>query len=345
MAEVKNYSCKNCGAGLAFEPASGKWTCEYCRSSFDQEELNDQYGDIGATDLHEAFHELESYHCESCGAQLIADDTTTATFCMYCRNPVVIKAKFKGEFTPKYVIPFKLTKNQAEDIYRTWITKKLFAPVSFKQKDEIEKITGIYAPFWLFDCDVDTRLVGKGTKISTWRTGNTEYTKTQYFHVERDGHVKYEKVPVDAATKLDDTFMKMIEPYDYSELKEFTLHFLTGFMAERYDVEVTESEAIMKNRVEEYATKRVRETINGYNSFNLTHSEKQTSQVIGHYGLLPVYVLVNKFNDKEHQFLINGQTGKIVGDTPIDHKRQWLFFGAVSAITCVVLLIGGVFFG
>jgi len=345
MAEVKNYSCKNCGAGLAFEPASGKWTCQYCRSSYDKSELDEQHGDVGASDLHEEFHELESYHCESCGADLIADDTTTATFCLYCRNPVVIKEKFKGVFEPNYVIPFKITKAQAEEIYRTWINKRRFAPIQFKQKEEIEKITGIYAPFWLFDCDVTATLSGNGTKVSSWRTGNTEYTKTQHFHVERSGEVRYEKVPVDSATKLDDTFMKMIEPYDYSELKEFSMHYLTGFMAERYDVEAVDSEAIMKGRVEQYATERVKETVSGYASFGTTSSQEIISNSVHHYGLLPVYMLVNKFKDKEHLFLINGQTGKVVGDTPLDHKRQWLFFGSIAAITSVVLLIGGVFFG
>lgn len=345
MAEVKNYSCKNCGAGLSFEPASGRWDCKYCRSSFDKSELDDQFGEIGAEDLHEEFHELESYHCESCGAELIADETTTATFCVYCRNPVVIKEKFKGVFEPKYVIPFKVTKQEAENIYREWMNKRLFAPKSFKNDAEIEKITGIYAPFWLFDCEVDADISGTGTKISSWRTGNTEYTKTQHFHVERSGHVHYEKVPVDSATKLDDTFMKLIEPFDYNELKEFSMHYLTGFMAERYDVEVTDSEKVMQTRVEEFAKNRVRETINGYNSFNMTSNVERLSNVISHYGLLPVYVLVNKFKDKEHLFIINGQTGKVVGETPIDPKRQLLFFSVVSAISIVILLLGGVFFG
>lgn len=345
MAEVKNYSCKNCGAGLSFEPASGKWACQYCRSSFDKSELDEQYGAVGDTHLNETFHELESYHCESCGADLIADETTTATFCLYCRNPVVIKEKFKGVFEPEYVIPFKITKTQAEDLYRNWINKRLFAPINFKRDEEIEKITGMYAPFWLFDCDVTAHIVGNGTKVSSWRTGNTEYTKTQHFHVERDGQVRYEKVPVDSATKLDDTFMKMIEPYDYKELKEFSMHYLTGFMAERYDVEVSDSEVVMKDRVEEYAKNRIRETVTGYSSFNMVGNNEQLLNVSNHYGLLPVYVLVNKFKDKEHLFLINGQTGKVVGDTPIDPKRQWMFFGAISAITLVVLLIGGVFFG
>lgn len=345
MAEVKNYTCKNCGAGLSFEPASGKWNCQYCRSSFNKEELDHQHGDVGAEDLHEDFSELESYHCESCGAQLIADETTTATFCVYCRNPVVIKEKFKGVFEPRYVIPFKVTKQQAEDIYRGWMKKRIFAPSNFKNDEEIEKITGIYAPFWLFDCEVDAQISGNGTRVSSWRSGNTEYTRTQHYHVERQGHVHYEKVPVDSATKLDDAFMKLIEPFDYKELKDFSMHYLTGFMAERYDVDVSESSKVMEDRVESYAKNRVRETINGYNSFNMTSDHETLSHVVSHYGLLPVYVLINKFKDKEHLFLINGQTGKVVGQTPLDLKKQLLFFGAVSAITSVVIMIGGVLFG
>ena len=36
--EVITYKCPNCGGDLTFDPASGKYKCEYCLSSFTQEE-------------------------------------------------------------------------------------------------------------------------------------------------------------------------------------------------------------------------------------------------------------------------------------------------------------------
>jgi len=113
--------------------------------------------------------ELDSYNCKSCGAELITDGTISATSCLYCKSSAIIKSRFSGRFRPKSLIPFRLTKSQAEEIYRKWIGKRLFAPTEFKTKEEINRVTGIYAPFWLFDCVADGTITGEGTMVSTWR--------------------------------------------------------------------------------------------------------------------------------------------------------------------------------
>jgi DNA-directed RNA polymerase subunit RPC12/RpoP len=345
MSNIKEYDCPNCGGSLTFDPPSEGWKCGYCFSAFNKEEIDKIYGTTESEQLDEEALELDTYHCDSCGAELIADDTTSATFCLYCKSPTVIKQRFKGSFQPKYAIPFKLTKEQSVDIYKKWINKKLFAPTSFKLDDEIDKLTGIYAPFWLFDCDAHGATTGSGTIVTSWRSGKYQYTKTKHYHVEREGNVRYEKIPVDASTKLDDKFMTMLEPYDYKEIKDFSMAYLTGFMAEKYDVESTESEKVMKERAEEFVSKRLRETINGYSTYVASSNSAQLHDVLNNYALMPIYLLVNQYKDEKHMFLINGQTGKVVGETPIDHTRQAIFFGVVSACVWVITVLGGAIFG
>lgn len=345
MAAVKEYKCLNCHAGLAFDPESGSWKCDYCFSQFTKEQLDEVYGHDHSEELDQEEQDLDTYHCTSCGADLIADDTTTATFCIYCKSPTVIKQRFTGKFKPRYVIPFKITKEEAVKKYGDWIRKKFLAPKIFKTEEEIHKITGIYAPFWMYDCIANAGTSGEGTKVSSWVSGKYRYTKTSYYFVERQGSAAYTKIPVDSSTKLDDRFMHMIEPYDYSDLKDFSMHFLTGFMAEKYDVEEDACEKIMKERVEGYVESRLNETIHGYSSFHAATKHVDLEHVKNEYALLPIYLIINKYNNKDHIFIMNGQTGKIVGNTPIDVKRQALLFSIVAGATWVITAIGGAIIG
>lgn len=344
MGAVKEYDCPNCGGPLTFKPELSGWKCDYCFSQFDKEQIDEIYGTTKEEHLQEVHEELDTYHCESCGAELIADETTTATFCLYCKSPSIIKQRFEGDFQPAFVIPFKVSQDKAKSMYSEWIKKKFFAPTAFKLDDEIEKVTGMYAPFWLFDCDAHGKTVGKATKVSSWRAGDYQYTKTKNYHVEREGNIRYERIPVDGSKKLDDDYMTMIEPYNYKELKDFSMSYLSGFLAERYDVDASESGKIMQARAESFVKDRLRGTVGGYSSYIPTSTDAQLKNVVNNYALMPIYILVNKYKGQDYKFFVNGQSGKIVGNAPIDHKRQALFFGAVAGIVWVLTVFGGAFF-
>ena len=342
MSSVKEYKCLNCKAGLEFDPPSQHWKCHYCFSEFSKSQLDAEYKQEEPLD--EEMPELDAYNCTSCGAELIADSTTSATFCLYCKNPTVIKSRFSGRFKPKSLIPFKLTKAQAEELYRKWISKRRFAPSEFKQKEEIEKVTGIYAPFWLFDCRAQGIIDGEGTQVRTWSKGDYRYTQTKYFRVYRKGSAEYQKIPVDASKKLDDKFMHMIEPYNYNELTDFSMKYMSGFMAEKYDVEAPEAGTVMEGRVKQYLEDRLRSTIKGYSSYSVLDKQIRLSDNTQDYSMLPIYLLINKYKGKDHVFIVNGQTGKVVGDTPISIKKQMLFASAVFAIVWLIAVFGGAFF-
>lgn len=342
MDSVNEYKCLNCKAGLEFDPPSQKWKCHYCFSEFTKEQIDAAYKQDGT--LEEDTPEFDSYRCPSCGAELIADSTTSATFCVYCKNPSVIKSRLSGRFKPKSLIPFRLTKEQAEDIYRKWVGRSLLTPGGFKRKEEIEKVTGIYAPFWLFDCKADGMIEGEATRVNTWSDGNYNYTQTRYYRVSRRGDAEYRRVPVDASKKLDDKFMHMIEPYDYSGLTDFSMQYMSGFMAERYDVESPEAESVMKERVDGYLEDRLRKTVNGYSAFNISQKQVQLSDVTQDYSMLPIYLMINKFKGKDHIFIVNGQTGKVVGDIPISPLKQLAFAGIIFAVAWVITVFGGALF-
>jgi len=337
------YKCLNCKAGLEFNPPTQKWKCSYCFSEFTRAEL-DEAQKI-QDNLDEEMPELDSYHCTSCGAELITDQTTSATFCLYCKNPTIIKSRFTGRFKPKYLIPFRLTKEQAVELYKKWISKRLFAPSEFKHKEEMEKVTGVYAPFWLFDCKASGTIEGQGTRVRSWVQGDYRYTETKYFRVVRQGSAEYSKVPVDASKKLDDELMQMIEPYNYEDLTDFSMQYMSGFLAEKYDVESDEAKSAARKRVVKYTEDMLKETISGYSSYRDTSKNITLQEAQENYALLPVYLLVNKYKGKDHLFIVNGQTGKVVGDAPISRWKQLRFAGLVFAASWILAVFGGALFG
>lgn len=340
MNSVKEYTCPNCKAGLEFNPESQKCKCNYCFSEFNADEVDAIYNEKEGLNQ-EPIGSLDSYKCTSCGAELIADDTTAATFCIYCKSHSIIKSRFSGQFTPKSVIPFKVGKKEAQEIYTKWICKKRFAPKEFKNKKEIEKITGIYVPFWLFDNNVRGQLNGEGRKVRTWSDNDYRYTQTKYYRVSREGTAKYNGVPVDGLKKLDDSVMMGIEPYNYNELSSFSMKYMTGFMAEKYDVEAKEASSVANERVKQYMSSRLSQTVNGYNSFTQNSNRITITNMEYSYAMLPIYLLVNKYEDKKYEFIINGQTGKIIGDAPIDRASQIKFALLIFIISWLIYVFGG----
>ncbi|NLL05441.1 MAG: DNA helicase PriA [Clostridiaceae bacterium] len=338
MNSVKEYKCPNCNAPLEFNPPTQNWKCDYCAAEFKLEEIDTVHNEEASE---QDMQELDSYKCGSCGAELIADATTSATFCLYCKSPTIIKTRFSGRFKPKSVIPFRLVSDEAKEIYREWISKKLFTPKEFKQKEEIDKVTGIYAPFWLFDCRADGMISGEATRVTSWRKGDYRYTNTKYYLVTRRGVAQYNRIPVDASKKLDDNFMFMAEPYHYDDLKEFSMKYMSGFMAERYDVESDEAKPTMEARAKKYMEDRLRSTVSGYSSFSIRDKNVALSKVDASYAMLPIYLLINKFKGKDHIFIINGQTGKVVGDTPISRLRQFVFAIIVFVVVWLICVFGG----
>lgn len=339
MDAVKSYKCLNCSAALEFNPESQTWQCHFCNSEYHKEELDQP--SLEESPGEDSAQELDTYHCTSCGSELIADVNTTATFCLFCRNPTIIKTRFEGRFRPHAMIPFKLSKPQAEDLYKKWIKKCLFAPKSFKNQEEIQKITGMYAPFWVFDCLAEGALDGEATQVSHYKEGDYRCTLTKYYHVVREGRVEYERVPVDSSTKLDDTMMQKIEPFDYGEITDFSMQYLSGFLSEKYDVESSQAEGVMRQRVEAYLEQRLMGSASGYSTFTPAQKRLELSDIKPEYVLLPVYLLTNSYGGKNHAFIVNGQTGKVVGDTPISALRQGVFALGLFLLLWIVAVLGG----
>lgn len=341
MAQLMEYKCPNCGGAVEFSSKLQKMQCPYCDSEFDIQALQDRdkelenaqpVGDMewdtnaggewqtGETDG------MLVYACRSCGGEIVGDETTAATSCPYCGNPVVIKGQFAGELKPDLIIPFKLDKKAAKEGLMQHMADKKLLPSIFKDQNHIDEIKGVYVPFWLFDADVDAHITYKAATDRTWNEGNYRCTETSYFNVVRDGSMKFRNVPVDGSKKMDDELMESIEPYDFSDMVDFQTAYLAGYLADKYDVNAEECKERANERIIDSTETAFRNSVNGG-----YHSVEEESRMINmsngkaKYALLPVWLLSTSWNGENYLFAMNGQTGKFVGDLPMDKKKYWIW--------------------
>ena len=357
MDNTMEYKCPNCAAPLIFDSQTQQMKCEYCDNSFTMEQLAEHdkilEADKQEDDLNWAGYEgeelegLTGYICQSCGAQIAGDGNTAATECVYCGNPVVLAGQMSGVNKPNYVIPFKLDKDAAKKALKGFYKGKPLLPKTFKSENHIDKITGLYVPFWLFDCEADATILFDATTVQTWRSGDYRYTKTSHYNATRSGSIAFDRNPADGSSKMDDAYMDAIEPFDYNDMVDFQSAYLAGYLADKYDVDSESSIPRANLRVKNSTEQLFKDTVTGYHTVTTRNSNVHITNGSIKYAMLPVWVLNTKYHDKMYTFAMNGQTGKLVGKLPVDKGRflAWLFglFAGFAAIGNAILLLGGFF--
>ena len=349
------YQCPNCSAGLIFDANKQSFYCEFCLTDFDEATI------MGATSKAEAHkHEREEeqfsqhmleYHCPNCGAVIAADESTAADYCYYCHSPVVLTGKLSGQFKPHKVIPFKFDKAAAEEKFLKFATKKWFVPNRFFAKEQTEKITGIYFPFWVTDADTESNMRAKATKVRVWRLGNTEYTETSKYDIFRRGDIHFEDIVTSAFSEENKKMLEGILPYPSDSLIDFSMPYLLGFHAKKRDIERESINGEVRTRMNGYAEQLLRGTVKGYNA--VTNVQTNVDIKLSHwdYTLMPIWILTyikkgkTKEKDKVYTFAMNGYTEKIYGELPISFAKIGILFGSlVVGATAILSLIGGLLF-
>ncbi|MEG0368482.1 MAG: TFIIB-type zinc ribbon-containing protein [Hungatella sp.] len=356
------YKCPSCGGGLTFDPATQTYKCEYCLSDYTQEQLEALETDKAAKEqAAQAVAQAEAqptmqtaaqqpkepqallYTCPSCGAEIVTDETTAASFCFYCQNPVVLAGKLEGKYHPDFVLPFTLDKEKATKIFTDWIAQKKYVPKAFFAKEQIEKMTGVYFPYWLYSCQVDGSLDAEGLKLRTWVAGTMQYTETQKFGVTRQGNMKVEHVTRNALKKADKQLVEGVLPFDMKGLKPFSMGYLSGFVAEKRDMEEQDFAPGVEEEVKSYAASNLQSSIGEYSSVSVQKQETNIVSPEWRYALMPVWTLTyrEKKSDKIYYFACNGQTGKICGKLPVDITKLGILFAEIFLPLAALLLAVG----
>lgn len=355
------YQCPNCNAALEYDSAMGKFRCFYCDSAFTDSEIRSIFQNRDSrVDLDTDEPELTEqqitdeeftgqsalYSCPNCGAGVICDSLASSTRCHFCHTPVILSGRLSGDYKPDLIIPFKTTREQAEAKFKDFTKGKFLLPSGFVGEAQLQNISALYVPYWLKSGQTEAHLTAVGHTVRTWTTGNTTYTHTKLYAVERDAELVFVRVPCDGSKRIDDSLMESIEPFNYSDVKPFSMSYLSGCAAEKYDVSKEDASRRIDERVGLAAQEEIRRMAAVYSSLsdvrcNVAYRNQQYV-----YALLPVWFLNYRYNDKDYEFAVNGQTGTMFGELPVSPVKKFFFTaGVFLGLSLIITLLGGLFFG
>lgn len=359
MSETITYKCPNCGGGLQFDPEKQKYACEYCLSEFTQETLDQIKPEAaGANEAaegqetetsgmtgqgSEAQHETVLYTCPSCGAEIVTDETTAATFCYYCHNPVILSGRLSGEYNPDYVIPFQIDREKAVAIFSQWMKKKRYVPKAFYSEDQIQKLSGVYFPYLMYSCHVAGELEARADRLRVWVTGQYRYTETQTYEVFREGDMEVNHVARNALKKANRQLVEGVLPFDMKNLARFTPGYLSGFVAERRDMEERDFAEEVKGEVRQFALDSLKGSVGSYDRVSVRRADADLKDERWEYALLPVWTLTyhDQAMNEMYYFTVNGQTGKVCGKLPVDKQKLLILFAEIFFPVLLFMLLVG----
>lgn len=341
-------TCPACGAKITFNPKLQKWDCEFCGSKFTLEEMqkakNASSKEANIKTLPKSNKKIDAFRCENCGAEIVADENTVATFCVYCGSTAILKAKIDEGVSPTLIIPFKKVKEDAVEAFKKVVMKPL-TPRAFKSSENIEKITGVYIPFWAHDIVGDGKMDFSAKDIRTWYSGDYMNTETRIYNVTVEGHYEFDKVLSDASSRFDDDLMDSLEPFDFNDLVDYNHAYLSGFFAEKYDVEQEKGYERARQRVVNSSIDLAKSKV-GHQTSTVSNNSVTLKNENCYCIMLPVWMVNIKYKGKMHTFAMNGDTGKIVGDIPIGVKETVLWsiglFILFFALCFAIVYFGGI---
>ena len=294
------YRCKNCGGNTVFSPERQEMYCPYCESEASQEQVPSE----------------GMFNCPACGGELKIEQYNAALRCEYCDSYVIVEERTTGQYQPRVILPFKKSHKEAEDILKQTFGKVKFLPDDFLSDSKLSKMEGMYVPFFLFDFNIRYRINAIGHKVRSWTSGSYRYTEDSQFRVERQMIIPIEKMPADASYAKPDDVMDLMEPYDYTALVDFDPKYISGFLAEQYNMESDELLARARQKGREDAKAITEQTIKGYASITSRQDTVAFEDKDAAYAMLPVWTYFYDYHGKTYPFYINGETGKLVGDPP-----------------------------
>ena len=352
--EIKEYKCPACGGAVKFDSSTQGMKCPYCDTEFEIAALEkyqkdagnpekDNFSWDGSRSLEEwdsdELNELTQGACPSCGSELLGDKNTAAMVCPNCGNSQIILRRLTGLLKPDYVIPFKVDKNAAVEALKNFYKNKKLLPDLFNSNNRINSIQGVYIPFWLFDAGANGHITYKAAKTKTWADSNYTYTKTEFYSVVRGGSMKFEKVPVDGSDKMDNSYMDAIEPFNYADIKDFQTAFLSGYLAEKYDVDAENSSERAGKRIKSTLETEFKKSVSGYQTITKETSSVNVEGTNVSYALFPAWVLNTKYKNENYLFIMNGQTGRLVGKLPTDTGKEWKYRLLYTGIIGIILTL------
>lgn len=333
--EMIMYECPNCGGNLKFHIPSQQLFCAHCESRFDPYSIHKETDTVDG----DCF-ETNVFLCPQCGGEMISGDNDATSFCSYCGSANILSGRISREKRPRFIIPFKKTKEDCKKAYAQKMRKAFFVPNELKNPDFIEGFRGIYMPYWSY------RIVQKGDVSLTGKVSKRkgDYVYTDHYALEGELDAGYEGYSYDASSTFYDNISEALAPYDVRDRKEFTPTFLSGFYADTADVD----SEIYREDAEKLANnvtygKMAQEPVFKKHGIEPAASAGRLSDKLKtscdsvDSAMFPVWFMSYRNGNRIAYAAVNGQTGKVVADMPVDEKK--FFAGSLLLAIPVFILL------
>ena len=348
--DVTDKKCPNCGATVTYDPATLAMTCDFCgyHKDLPKPEEGSKAGeeiDFNSAKLRTSKDwgaQKKTIICKNCGGSAVYDMTETAGTCPFCGSTSVMPVDDEEDvMAPGGVVPFEISREKAAELFKGWLKKKLFAPSKAKKSCEAKEFNGIYLPYWTFDSETTSSYTAEYGKDYKDKDGNTKtrwYTTRGIYDEFIDDEVVY------ASTKTKDENIKSVSSFDFKKLRDYNPQFIAGFAAERYSLGLDDgwkqAQVSIQNKLKQHISERVRSR----NSADRVRNVKLSTsydKITFKYLLAPIWISNFSFNGKVYNFVVNGQTGRIAGKSPVSALRVIV----AIIIVIAVLAIAGYVFG
>ena len=344
---TSDNKCPSCGATLAFDPSTGGLICNFCGSTVALKtmpvapglgySLDDLQNNAGR---HLMQTESKLLICGTCGGQFLADKSSLSGLCPYCgSNSITESGNTSGMMEPTGVIPFKISKEQAQNIFNQWISARRMAPTDLKKNSEITDLVGVYVPYWVFDADTYTPYKGKFGK--TVGSGDDQYTK--YHKAEGVCKLPIKNLTLVASSRLEkDAYWKSVSKFDFNFMKKYDPNLLAGFWSESYTVDGTTAWQTAMGKIYDKITKSIK-SLEDADVIAKIDMNPEAPNVHAKYVLAPIWITSFDYNGTVYRVLVNGQTGNIVGTWPRSMKRIFMIIGIVAGAIFGLKLLQALF--
>ncbi|MCM1326599.1 MAG: hypothetical protein NC094_05035 [Bacteroidales bacterium] len=331
------YECPNCGGNLKFDIPSQQLACGFCDSKFDPYAIKKETDTVDGD-----YFETNVFSCPQCGGEMFGGDNDATAFCSYCGASNILSSRISRKKRPQFIIPFKVTKEDCKKLYSDKMRKAFFVPKEFKNADFIDGFRGIYMPYWSYRFSQKGRISLQG--VTEKRKG--DYIYKDYYTLSGDLDAGYAGYSNDASANFYDNISQALGPYTANQIMNFTPSFLSGFYAEIADV----SPAVYQEDAEEIVTEATcdrlrRDAVFRKYGLVLPSGSKRAAALHTNCdgkdsAMFPVWFMSYRNKDRIAYATVNGQTGKIVADLPVDEKR---FFGSSLLLAIPLFLILNLF--
>lgn len=346
--EETDKKCPQCGGVMDFDPASGNLKCPYCdyeETIKVQEKAPKKAAEL---DFYAAEHtancnwgtETKTILCEACGAESIYDALQTSAVCPFCGSNQVMEQNDQNTIAPGGVVPFRISDEQASQLFHQWIKRKWFCPKLAKESAKPKRFKGIYLPYWTFDTDTFSSYDGEYgiDQIKRDKEGNL-HTETHWHRTSGTYKEFINDELVLASRNHDMSMLHQLEPFDTENNKVYKPEYIAGFVAERYSIGLKDAWKTAMSSIKGKLKDRISDRIKSkHSAVHVRQLVVKTdyNNITYKYLLLPIWISNFKYNDKVYQFMINGQTGKVAGNTPLSIPK--IIITVLGAIAVIAIL-------